>query len=414
MATEPVPTSVAAHADQSGTPGRDLWGRFAAQVDALADLVWSDSLAHDDLLQAEGMRYLLRYLAAGIEICIEYDDTVHPELGVLIENRRSWGLDNPDTNYGFCRLAPDASYLLTGEPGSARHVEVQVDSGHFADGRFAEWRALSRLTADEMVTDPDGMVRIHIATERPLEARNWMATGPDADFLHVRQYFSDWESERPWGWTIERVGAPYPPTALSPADMEARLDLLGQWLTSGAHCWADLGRGLASTPADRIHAFEAPLTATGLGGQAYGMGGYNCEPDEVVVLDFDPPTARYWSVSLATWFWESPDAANRQCSLNDHQAVVDVDGRVRMVISHDDPGVANWIDTGGHRRGTVAVRFLLADAAPEVRLRRMPRSDMTNALSADLGGAHTALVGPAERSEQLRSRRDALTRRYRR
>ena len=39
--------------------------------------------------------------------------------------------------------------------------------------------------------------------------------------------------------------------------------------------------------------------------------------------------------------------ANRQSSLNGHQAVLDPDGVFRAVISARDPGVPNWLDTGG-------------------------------------------------------------------
>jgi len=29
------------------------------------------------------------------------------------------------------------------------------------------------------------------------------------------------------------------------------------------------------------------------------------------------------------------------------------------VIAHEDPGVPNWLDTGGHREGTIFWRYLL-------------------------------------------------------
>jgi hypothetical protein len=34
------------------------------------------------------------------------------------------------------------------------------------------------------------------------------------------------------------------------------------------------------------------------------------------------------------------------------------------VIAHRDPGVANWLDTEGHARGTIFWRFLLPDEDP--------------------------------------------------
>ena len=82
-------------------------------------------------------------------------------------------------------------------PGSACKLELQVNTGHFADGDFAGWRALSRMAGDDLRRAPDGTVEIVIAPERPTGSTNWMATGPDASYLHVREYFADWATEHP-------------------------------------------------------------------------------------------------------------------------------------------------------------------------------------------------------------------------
>ena len=76
------------------------WARFAQHVAALGDLALGPGVPDTPLHRAEGVRYLLRHLAAGIEVCVELDDTDHPRIGTLIANHRSWGLDNPDTRSG--------------------------------------------------------------------------------------------------------------------------------------------------------------------------------------------------------------------------------------------------------------------------------------------------------------------------
>jgi hypothetical protein len=45
--------------------------------------------------------------------------------------------------------------------------------------------------------------------------------------------------------------------------------------------------------------------------------------------------------------------------------VTDENGHYRIVISDTDPGVPNWIDTCGQRRGTIFWRFLLPEEQPE-------------------------------------------------
>jgi len=390
----------------------ELWQRFSASVAALPDIVMAGA-PNDELHAAEGIRYLMRYLSAGIAMCVEHDDVDHPEIGTLIENRRSWGLDNPDTKYGFTRVTPGGCYRISGSPGSARHLELQVNTGHFADGDFTGWRALSRWSTDDIVTEADGSVVIEIAPERPDGATNWMATGPDASYLHVREYFSDWANEEPACFVVERVGESPTASQLDLDTLERRMDLLDLWLDVGARCWAELGSGFASGSANDITPFVPSLTATGLGGQAYGMGTYVCGPDEAVIVEFTPPVARYWSLSLATWFWESADIANRSCSINDHTATIDPDGHVRAVISHGDPGCANWLDPAGYVRGTLAVRYLLANSVPTVSLRTIPFDALNEEMTTG-ALAGSATLDSAGRAEQIRTRRVGLAKRYRR
>jgi hypothetical protein len=46
------------------------------------------------------------------------------------------------------------------------------------------------------------------------------------------------------------------------------------------------------------------------------------------------------------------------------------------VICHDDPGVANWIDTAGHARGTMGLRWIKAVTHPRPRTRVVKRTEL--------------------------------------
>jgi hypothetical protein len=56
-----------------------------------------------------------------------------------------------------------------------------------------------------------------------------------------------------------------------------------------------------------------------------------------------------WYVSL--------DFINHQTSLTADQARHDPDGNIRFVVSERDPGVANWLETTGHSRGYLQIRW---------------------------------------------------------
>ena len=66
-----------------------------------------------------------------------------------------------------------------------------------------------------------------------------------------------------------------------------------------------------------------------------------------------------WNVHMQTL-----DYRNLPTALNKAQITYEADGSYRIVISANDPGVANWLCTDGHRRGTIFWRFLLPETEP--------------------------------------------------
>jgi hypothetical protein len=58
------------------------------------------------------------------------------------------------------------------------------------------------------------------------------------------------------------------------------------------------------------------------------------------------------------------DWMQHQSSLNAFQAHIDSDGYVRAVISPSDPGVPNWLDTGGMREVFTILRWQALAAEP--------------------------------------------------
>ena len=80
------------------------------------------------------------------------------------------------------------------------------------------------------------------------------------------------------------------------------------------------------------------------------IGRWELEPDEALILEVEPPEGVYWSYSLGNPWWETIHYGRHQSSLNGHQAVVDSDGLLRVVLCGRDPGVANWLDTAVSQR----------------------------------------------------------------
>jgi hypothetical protein len=361
------------------------------------------------LERAEGYRYLTRLLAAGLVACVEHADADYPEFGRMMDLNMKWGLDCPDCLYLYATVRGDAEYRIWGNVGSSNHIDIQVNYGHFARGDISQWGTISSINGLDLHTNGEGSFELFLGGEE--QSSNWLALAPNAEFVQVRQYFNDWDSERPADLYIERLGATYPAPRPTPEQIAARFERLREWMERGGALWDRMSRGLLEVEPNSmiVHRPQDSDQRAGLGGQAYGMGNFACEPDEAVIVEFRPPACRHWSVSLANFWWESLDFATRQTSLNGAQSRIDTDGLFRAVIAHKDPGAANWLDTAGHARGTVAARFLLADEAPVPSFRRVPLANLASELPPD-----TPRIDAAERVRVLERRYRAVLRRYRR
>ena len=135
--------------------------------------------------------------------------------------------------------------------------------------------------------------------------------------------------------------------------------------------------------------------------QTYMEGLFEIEEDEALIIETEiPEQVRYWSFMLADDLFASIDWVHHQSSLNAHQARLDRDGRFRGVIALRDPGVPNWLDTGGSLSGAVQGRWNHASSAPHPSMKRVRLKDVRDHLPPD-----TPVTTPEERAATLRARR---------
>jgi hypothetical protein len=79
---------------------------------------------------------------------------------------------------------------------------------------------------------------------------------------------------------------------------------------------------------------------------------------------------------------ETLDYVHHQSARNCHSAVLEPDGSARFVVAARDPGVANWLDTAGHERGTVGVRWVgpdVTDVLPATMVVKLSSLEKGNA-----------------------------------
>ncbi|MBW2313427.1 MAG: DUF1214 domain-containing protein, partial [Deltaproteobacteria bacterium] len=109
---------------------------------------------------------------------------------------------------------------------------------------------------------------------------------------------------------------------------------------------------------------------------AYLYSWWELGPDEAFVIEVPPPACEYWNLQVNNHWMESLDYRWHRIALNHHEAVLEADGSVRIVVAHEDPGVPNWLETAGHRRGNVCLRWVGAKEHPVPAVRVVKRAGL--------------------------------------
>ncbi len=391
-------TEASSGAPESG--GVDLagaWAHLLGKLASAAQIVESDSASRNRVDRAAGMRHLMVLLAAGLDEALRFDpDPILRVQRTSTDDVLTWGMECPDCLYTRATLHGGETYRLFGNRGSARYVGLQTMNGI---------ASTANALVDELVTDADGDFEVLLSEQQ--HDGNWLRIEGDHPTLTVRHFFYDWETEVPSSLRIERIGdcADRHNLTVDPDVVVSRqLVALGDFVNDNLQFFLQFG---ASPPPN---GFLPPIDYTGIGAAAENrpvIGRWELNPDEALILTVEPPEGVYWSISLGNPWWETIHYGRHQSSLNAHQAVVDTDGLVRVVLSGRDPGIANWLDTAGFSNGAMILRCVRTATAPTPSVRVVPFDGITSALPSD-----TKLVPAWERRAMLDRRNRAVRERF--
>ena len=406
MSVEQTPLAWLPHsiveASVTEAPGGDVtpsaaWAHLLGKLERAAQIVQSDPASRNAADLASGMRHLLVLLAAGADEALRFDpDPILTVQRASTNDIITWGMECPDCIYTRAALHGGESYRLFGNRGTARYVGLQT-----MDGIVSTANEL----VDELEVDADG--NFEVILSRDERDGNWMRIEGDAPTLTVRHFFYDWDFEVQSSLRIERLGdaaerttAPASPDVL----VSRQLVALGDFVHDNLQFFLQFG---GAAPAN---GFLPAIDRTAMGAAAENrpvIGRWELGPDEALILEVEPPQGVYWSYSLGNPWWETIHYGRHQSSLNGHQAVVDSDGLVRVVLCGRDPGVANWLDTAGHSNGAMILRCVRTTTAPTPNARVVAFDDIASALPAD-----TQRVTAEERAAVLERRRRAVHERF--
>ncbi len=371
----------------------------------IGERICHDDFPSDPAQRAQGFRHVLRLLTFATQWVAEFGDPDFPAFLRTTDDAVMFGGPSADNRNLRARVDGNGTYRITGNIGSGYDVLFTASDGDLALGKTG---ISAERSASGFDIGPDGSVELIVsATEHP---GNWLPMGRSTRRIQVRQIFTDWDTQQPGWFDIERIdrSTDYP-AELSADRMAEMMGEISRWVGHSTTYWNDYQRDIRRRVSPNT--IDAPSAQEGGGiGIRYGFGWWQLEPDRALVVTFAPPPAKYWSIQPynAGWF-EALDYRNRQTTINNAQAEVGGDGLIQVVISSVDPGVANWIDTAGQAEGQLIYRWIWADDATAAAAPATPAPACVVVSLSDLGPGT-----PVDRAAIVRARRTSVARRHRR
>lgn len=346
----------------------ELTRAFTDACHEAEDLIRGASFIKTEQDLVDGLDYLAGSIRASLQMAWAYDKE-RPFFVNSTNQFTKMGLDNPDTVYYHAYLSPDGEYVIRGTRGTTVDLSFQLLNGDYTPS----------ATPDGSVAFDDRS--LDIADDGSFELR--LKDLPQgAAMLAVREVYDDWSAQR-GTISIERtdtVGT-WPSTNLSEAVLAKRYAVAGKMLLSRIKTWFVFPEWFYLN--EPVNTITAPrLTPGGLSSQYSAVGHYDVADDEAIVLTVPRGEAPYLGFQLGSPWYISLDYLHHQTSLNGHQAQVDPDGMIRIVVAEQNPGVANWVERLGHDRGYLQFRWQRVDEpiteGPTLAI--VPMADLADAL----------------------------------
>lgn len=291
----------------------------------------------------EGYDYLSGRIRMAMQMAFDYD--LDRPLFVNPTHQFSrQGLDNPDAVYFNAFLREGVEYVVRGRRGTTADLSFQVMGGAYT----ADSTATSLMAFDDRELDvsPDGTFEFPYMAE------------PGAKTMIVREVYNDWDTEERGTLIIERADRLGVPARELTRDLLAKkYDVAARSLVGSIQTWFAFPQFFQYK--EPVNTLTAPRsTPGGLASQRSSIGHYELADDEALVVTVPHcGDCSYQGIQIGSDWYASTDYETHQSSLTKAQAVTDPDGKMRFVISAQNPGIANWLETTGHRTGPVMLRW---------------------------------------------------------
>jgi len=354
------------NSDYSQTRSNQALLDLIETIDNNRKMVLNDARTEQEAI--EGMRWILRVLAMATEVAADSNPR-QPHFQRMDTQVRKVGGDNPDAEYHNVTIDGRYDYLITGNIGDVTYFSFTVAAGQGMIPRY-----LAGFLADRDLTlDDDGNFTLILSKEKPEQSGDWIQIPEDASGILVREYIANRATYIPVEMDIKVLGGN--PEYFPPSDEDIANSLIR---TSYAYYMlSSLHKLILPELMEETNHFVS-TDSDMLGGaissedNLYMIGSFQIGDHEALLVKVTPPQTRYWNLALETRWHETYDYLHRPTSKTLADVEYSVDGTVEFLISHEDTGHPNWLDTSGHNFGFMTFRWLEGKgsevALPEVKV----------------------------------------------
>lgn len=389
--------------DPSTAVELDAFGDYLTRAKKLSDRLWSDDFPSSPQQRTLGISHLARQLMCWTNWSVAHADPRRPMFQRQNDLITPWGGPNAENVYRHARVESGRRYRIIGKMHSCEEFMLTVRKGFMHED---QWGTVYQVSATDLGIKEGDDFEILVGGDED----GAIPLPPDSAMVTFREYYYNWRPLEPAVFTIECLDddAIEPVPLVDAASLARQLDRAIDGAEHSIENWNNYMRNQRAEGEDNT--FAPPhKVSKGLADARYSFSYFDIDPTQALVIESTVPDARYWSLQLYQLAWfDLIDMVDRQSSLNHTQVKIDGDGKFRVVLSHADPGVVNWLDIGGRKEGLVTFRFFWGQNEPDISTQLVAVDDVQSLLPPD-----TTRVTRDERIEQIRARRAHLAWRFR-
>jgi hypothetical protein len=387
------------------------WDEIIASLTKSGNVVRDQPLSNTVVNRFEGYRAALAITSVGYaNLLFPHQDSPEyiPDFGPLV----NYCAPSPDYKYGIFHLDSKATYRVRGQRGDAEFIDLQQQIGwygHTSDKEQIKTMVNTTFMEIDSGLDESGYYEFILSVERPKGYQGpWWKLEEGVNALFIREFYIDYNSKpRSATFHIDRIDQPANASTVANNADDAVFRLSS---VARMHDYLNLCLRQGSTFTEGDNRFREERYDEGAGqlNQRYFQARYNVRTDEALVVEWQvPKQCKFWSFALYNDYWQVLNYGNRQIHLNSSMVDVDENNVARIIVSHKDPRVQNWIDLDGHNTGILMGRAKICGEATVPKLTAMPFASLER----------KALVGMKsvtedERKQQLVIRREHYLHRY--